>query len=99
MSDDLKTSPIFKTPCPYCGAALGFATSMEGYTPEEDCATFCGECGGTLRFTRELAVRKPTDQERAADLRNPEFQKLIAGWKILHRINEAERARKAGRLN
>jgi hypothetical protein len=50
--------------CPYCGHGLNAATGVyEDAKPRRGDLTVCVACGGTLVFTRSLAVRRPLPGE------------------------------------
>lgn len=55
---------VKSTRCPCCKTPLDAASSLSGdERPKRNDFTICLECGGWLRFTRDLDVRKVTTEE------------------------------------
>lgn len=81
---------VSPAPCPYCGSKLDAATDPYGDArPKPGDASVCWYCAGVLVFGDDLAVRLPTDEERATFLLDPRYV-AVAGGVMLRRVEEEQ---------
>jgi len=80
MSDINHTmTPV--SPCPWCGHKLDCATALEkGAKPRRGDITLCIQCGKLMVFKKDLTVRKPTSDEAALFLKDPNVTLAQIAW-------------------
>jgi hypothetical protein len=69
--------------CPHCGYIVDAHESMSGGGPHDGAVSFCLRCGRFAMYVvtgLTLALRMPTDDERADVEREPSYQRLRAAW-------------------
>lgn len=76
--------------CPYCGRENTLATGIntEG-TPDEGAVNLCWRCREPSLFQADLTLRKPTDEERAEIMADPDVKKALYVMRESTRPSEA----------
>lgn len=85
----MKTTKLAeKDRCPFCNYILNAATAgphNPDASPEPNDATICINCGGVLIYDEHTRVRKPTDQELAEVMADPNATLMVQAVADLHR--------------
>lgn len=79
--------------CPYCGQRNDDAAHASGVRPQDGDATMCWTCRclGIFEASVPGGVRKPTPQEMAKLMADPDVQKVLAAAAVSQTPLEASR--------
>lgn len=84
------SSTEFKTTCPWCGREneVHTAGNTEG-SPDEGDISLCWKCREPSVFLADGSLRKPTDEERAKILADPDVAGMMHAMRESYRPSEA----------
>ena len=83
----MKSYPMSKSTCPYCGYVSDHAGTIEEHKagPKEGDVSVCLKCGGICLFDESLNIVKPTEEE-FHQIRQGEHWPLVYKSSILAKV-------------
>lgn len=80
----------FRAKCPFCRKEITAAGNVPGehQAPTGGDASLCITCGAISVFCDDMALRKPTPQERDELSKNQEILHLVFAWAMMKAFGE-----------